>query len=119
MSRAEYKRERNARNRAELIRLLGGTCHGCGTVEPRMIVSLKNQDRPQYGASPRHLDLNGASLRCRLCFSDDHLRPVDHGTTTLYSRGCRCDPCRAAAAAVTKRWRDRQKLARGEELDED
>ena len=114
MSRADHRR-----GRAEVIRLLGGTCHGCGTTDARMVASLKNQDRVQYGASPRHLDLNGASLRCRLCFSEDSLRPMDHGTVTLYSRGCRCDPCRVAAAAVTKRWRDRQKLARGEELSEE
>lgn len=28
--------------------------------------------------------------------------PVDHGTKRMYSRGCKCDPCRAANTAYTK-----------------
>lgn len=36
--------------------------------------------------------------------------PAECGTTRSYSRGCRCDACRAAHAASVKFYRDRQKL---------
>jgi hypothetical protein len=35
--------------------------------------------------------------------------PVECGTTRAYSRGCRCDKCRAAHAASVKFYRDRSK----------
>lgn len=35
-------------------------------------------------------------------------RPYKHGTTTAYSRGCRCEPCRDAKVASNRRYRERR-----------
>ena len=35
------------------------------------------------------------------------VRPDQHGTATGYQYGCKCEPCRAAGRAMSKRQRDR------------
>ena len=34
-----------------------------------------------------------------------------HGATSTYASGCRCDECRAAKAAATRRWRESKRKA--------
>jgi hypothetical protein len=38
-----------------------------------------------------------------------HVTIVEHGTTAMYGRGCRCDLCRAASSAARKQRRHNQK----------
>lgn len=45
---------------------------------------------------------------CRSCATG---KPIAHGTTNTYRRGCRCEPCSSAAAADTSRRRHGRRAA--------
>jgi hypothetical protein len=60
---------------------------------------------------PYSLDPGHYMPMCRPChktFDGNYGKPA-HGRIAVYAKGCRCDECRAANAAVQRRFRDRKK----------
>jgi hypothetical protein len=112
----------------------GGTpCEVCGLPRAygakrcRSCVDISGEKNPKYdhdapdehpngeGYGKKHgpysLDPGHYMPMCRPChktFDGNYGKPA-HGRIAVYAKGCRCDECRAANAAVQRRFRDRKK----------
>ena len=105
----EFQRTWVARRRREWF--AGKRCESCGSgesleldhIDPAKKVSHKIWS---WSASRRTAELAKCRPLCAACHkarSDAQLRkPLVHGTTTYYRRGCRCEVCRAAQAEYRK-----------------
>jgi hypothetical protein len=115
----KYMLERYHKRRASAIEQLGGKCVDCGSVEELELdhadhtTKVFNYAKALSGWSEARVqdELKKAVLRCK-----DHHRLKTtlergqtpggrHGAVATYQAGCRCDLCKAAKSAHSKRYR--------------
>lgn len=115
---AKWVQQKRARVRAAY--LAGKTCAQCGSTDELQLhhrdPAQKISHRIWTWSEPRRLaELAKCDLLCRRCHQALHARwraqKRQHGTTTMYRRGCRCERCATAAVAYNRARRARRKPA--------
>lgn len=120
--RGEYMREYQNKwvqsRRQEWIESQGGVCAQCGSDDR---LEVDHIDPTQKLTNPRNIWSRNAGFRamelakCQVLCNACHIektraqfaRPC--GTKACYERGCRCRPCKDAAAADKREYRARRK----------
>lgn len=115
--RAAHRAHR-LKQRLKAIAYLGGTCAVCGKTEDLEFHHI-DPDQKEHGVGQllnRRWDFLVAELdKCELRCDEHHreFHSAEHGTTTLYHGGCRCEECRAAYKAFhgpyQRAYRDKKK----------
>lgn len=100
-----YMRGYRERRRAEAKQSLGGVCNNCGGTDN---LEFDHVDRTTkvdgianlitHAKTTLNTELEKCQLLCATCHYEKSLAAGDlvvaqHGSTTLYGKGCRCDPC--------------------------
>ena len=116
---------RRIEKRGKAIDLFDGTCARCGS-ENDLEFDHVNADREGdthllsqlWGSSWTRIlkELEKCQLLCKSCHSlksiyDAGKKPAQHGSQTMYSKGCRCDDCRLAHNENTRKYANRDKTA--------
>jgi hypothetical protein len=117
----EYMLNRYHQRRKAALEYLGGKCVICQTTEN---LELDHIDRSSKSIdiarmwSVSEVRFWEEIKKCQLLCKDHHLdksfevgdiKPkADHGSTSLYRRGCRCYECREANSIYLKEYRKRQ-----------
>ncbi len=116
-ARRRYHREWYAKRRADWFK--GKVCAKCGSIDE---LELDHIDRAQkvshkiwsWSLARREAELAKCQPLCRNCHykksDEDRERggPVIHGKNRTYViLGCRCDTCRAAHAAMARKYRSK------------
>jgi 5-methylcytosine-specific restriction endonuclease McrA len=111
----EYFKEYYARRKSEYIALLGGKCARCGSTEnlefdhidPK-IKSFNITNFLNFSRAKVLEELKKCQLLCYICHKKKTNKPREHGTTTMYRRGCRCGMCSGANTESMRRWKLRK-----------
>lgn len=107
----KFQKHYDSRKR-RLIAMAGGACVKCGAIDD---LEFHHKDKSTKVANLTNLvrhrwstvlsELEKCELLCASCHDrEHHPGAADHGTTTMYRRGCRCDPCTEAARAYHRAW---------------
>lgn len=109
----EYQRNWVARRRRAY--LAGKVCARCGATDDLHVHHRDPKQKVHHAIwswrEERRLDeLAKCEVLCRPCHQAHHaLIREQHGTTSRYKHGCRCDLCRSAAAAAKQERRVRSR----------
>lgn len=115
--KAELELARYYARRAEAVKILGGACVTCGSMERlefdhiNPITKLYNiSEIWSYSWEIVQTELQKCQLLCHDCHKAKTLKEMtglrEHGTYVMYQRGkCRCGPCRAAFNSYRREWR--------------
>lgn len=103
-----YMLERYHARMAAARSSLGGACVVCGATKD---LNFHHKDPATKAGTIARMgsvaatrfweEVGKCELRCVAHHHETHAATAEHGTTTRYRRGCRCDPCRAAVARYT------------------
>lgn len=108
-----YQLARYHKRRAEGIALLGGKCIVCGSTEKlefdHVDPALKDFDvsRPSLSRAVWLAELAKCQLLCEEHHDEKHKSTAPCGTDARYTRGCRCEECRAAHRQAWVEWKAR------------
>lgn len=120
----QYMADRRARIKAEMLARLGGACVQCGTTETLEFDHVDPATKV-FHISGRGLDKPRALLlaevdKCQLLCKPHHVEKTllerghtnlgEHGRSSTYRRGCRCQECRAYSSARHARQRNRSAM---------
>jgi hypothetical protein len=103
---------RYAAAKALAFALLGDTCALCGSQDRLNIVHKDPREKSfnpitdcNRSEASRRAELAKCRVLCNPCDKVEVTRrrfkhePFQHGTPSMYSKGCRCEPCRECATA--------------------
>lgn len=120
--------EKYHERRAYAYEKLGGKCVWCGATERLELDHINKQDKSFnitqfWSISKEKFDEELA--KCQLLCHDCHVAksfldedwgkgygPTDHGSSSMYKLGCRCDECKKAYNKVSREYRRLQRLER-------
>lgn len=99
----EYQRNWIKNKRENLIKMMGGKCVKCDSIE-NLQFHHKNQYEKEFNIN--HIlsykqsfivkELEKCELLCEKCHKEMHVKRLVCGTSTAYGYGCRCSECKQA-----------------------
>jgi len=118
----EYSLVRYHQRRANAIEFLGGQCVKCKSLD-RLEFDHINPATKSFHVNDKisgDLDtLMPELLKCQLLCHSCHMqktilergdKPSQHGSTTMYGHGCRCQSCKAANATYWQKYKAKKRL---------
>lgn len=122
-----YLKRRYDERRGQAIRLLGGQCVVCGATDELEFDHIDHSQKSfdvadrlaQYTWERLLAELVKCQLLCFRCHIDKSSmercgRPANqHGTRSMYRKGCRCEPCRQANNKQHADYYSRQRAGTG------
>lgn len=129
----ETKRTLKERNRREkIIELLGGQCVKCQSTKRLEVAHINPEDKSFYvsGGALRKSwetileELKKCHLICQECNKEKKRlymgkNKIEHGTASMYTNNkCRCDACRAAWNAYSRKYTQKYREANPERIRE-
>lgn len=118
--------ERYRERRAYSIEKLGGKCVRCGSTK-RLELDHINKEDKSFNITQHwsySLEIYDKELaKCQLLCHDCHVKKsfeakdwggkygaTDHGSDSMYKRGCRCTPCKKAYNKAAREYRQLKRL---------
>ena len=88
-------------------------CEECGSSKNLQLHHIDPSKKEQHriwswSQSHRDKEIEKCSILCSKCHRKKHASKAGHGTTTKYSYGCRCNPCKAAKAVQWKNYSNKR-----------
>jgi hypothetical protein len=119
--RREYARRWSAARRAAYF--ADKACARCGSTDGMQLHHVYQETKAahciwSWSQARRERELAKCIILCGACHKEEttrqRARPIRHGTTRGYRRGCRCDACREATVSAERERKRRKAEAMGD-----
>lgn len=119
--RREFMRNWMKSRRDKYVQELGGKCAKCESTDRLEFDHIdrstkKHKPSDLWGRKEENIreELAKCQLLCCACHKEkstlESIIPKEHGTTSMYYTGCRCQPCKSARAEESRNNKARKKL---------
>jgi 5-methylcytosine-specific restriction endonuclease McrA len=117
----DYSRKRRETRMNEALNFLGAKCTRCGSSEKLEFDHIDPQSKLSNVTTLLHgradkfwAEVRKCQLLCTDCHNDKSIlelgnKKAEHGSSSMYRKGCRCRACSLANSAVVRKWRSKKK----------